>query len=330
MLRRLIATCSEIASMAYGDCASVADFLAEARARISGIELADTAGPTTIGAELGPAMNSIENRAQQPDAYFLRTGLASFDDLIGGLRGGNLITIAARPGQGKSAWALDILLHAAETLRVPALLFSYEMTKLEIVERSLAKRASINGRSIILGQLEHDEWKKIQATAATLHEIPLWLDTKQTRGEKKLAVVCVDYIGLVESTHAEENRALEISKMTRALKLLAAELEIPVIAISQLNRESAKAQRKPMISDLRDSGAIEQDSNTVLFPYWEGMSPATGRHQAQIIVGKNRGGPVGEVDVDWEPEFVRFSEPLRHYAPPPMRGEKRFPDAENV
>ena len=343
VLRRLIMACSDVMSTAYGDVSGVADFLAEARAKLAGVELADGSGPTPIGDEILPTLAAIEDRVRAPQAHFLRTGLQSFDHAIGGLRGGNLITIAARPGQGKSAWALDILLYAAEVNRVPGLLFSYEMTKLDIVERALAKRASVNGRNIITGEISRDDWESLHTASNQLAELPISLDTrpmsvericsearrwyaKQRRGlepsQRKLAVVCVDYIGLIESSRDEQNRAIEIGKMTRALKNLAAELDIPVIAISQLNRESAKAQRKPMISDLRDSGAVEQDSNMILFPYWEGVPPSVGRHPATIIVGKNRGGPVGEVEVDWEAPYVRFVDQNRNYR------ETRYADAD--
>lgn len=326
VLRRLIAVVTELSAKAHSEHVNATELLADARVRINGIENADGGGPTSIGDEIDATLISIEERAKTPEAHFVRTGLSDFDREIGGLRGGNLITIAARPGQGKSALALDILLHAAREGRIPSLLFSYEMTKTEIVERALAKKASIDGQRIITGDLDTDAWSAVNEAARELYPDPLWLDTRPMRVERicsevrrwysrygngGLALVAVDYIGLIESTKEAENRALEIAAMTRALKSLAAELNIPVIAISQLNRESAKAQRPPMISDLRDSGAIEQDSNTILFPYWEGM-PTGARHPAKIIVGKNRGGPVGEVDVDWEPRFVRFSDARRY------------------
>lgn len=326
ILRRLILAASDIQARAYGDVVEIEDFLSEVRHRVASIESADQAGPALIGDGMQDTLDSIQNRASDPRSYFLTTGLRGFDENIGGLRGGNLVVVAARPGMGKSALALDILLNAAMG-GIPALLFSMEMSRGEIQERALAKKGRVNGRSVVTGKMNVEEWGKIQGAAAKLDKIPLWLDTRNMRaqricsvarrwfarqkfaeGARKIAAIAIDYLGLVPSTGDEANRAYEIAAMTRAFKLLAGELDIPIILLAQLNRDGVKAARKPVISDLRDSGAIEQDANTVIFPWWEGTPNLHGRHPATIIVGKNRGGPMGEVDVWWEPEFMTFSD----------------------
>lgn len=339
--RRLIAAASEILSTSYGGAVEADEALADARAKIANIELVDaSSGPTAIGDEIGATLDSIEHRGERPDDYFMPTGLRAFDDHVGGIRGGNLITIAARPGKGKSALALQILIHNAFR-GVPCLLFSFEMSKAEIVERAIAQHASIDGRAITSGRLRGPEWIAINDSARRLSTLPLWLVDKPMKldrmlsnarrwtarqrvkadqqGLKKLAVVCCDYLGLIESSGAAETRALEVGAMTRGLKQFAAEEEIPVIEVSQLNRDSEKEGGAPKLSHLRDSGSIEQDSNMVLFPIFEEVTgpkppdwwPAADLPQAPdlpaaVIVGKNRGGPIGRVPAIWQPRYVRF------------------------
>lgn len=333
VLRRLIAVTADIQSSAYGDFHEIQEFLAEVRHKIAGIDVPDQGGPALISEGLSDTMQSIQDRAANPSAHFLTTGLRGFDENIGGLRGGNLVVVAARPGMGKSALALDILLNAASK-GIPSLLFSMEMNRMEIQERALAKRARVNGRKVVTGHMEHDEWHRLTRAEPGIASLPLWLDTRSmsaqricsvsrrwfarqkfAEGSRKIAAIAVDYLGLVPSTGDEENRAHEIAAMTRAFKLLAGELDVPIILLAQLNRDGVKAARKPIISDLRDSGAIEQDANMVIFPWWEGTPNLQGRHPAQIIVGKNRGGPMGEVDVWWEPEFMTFSDEPQPYTP---------------
>jgi replicative DNA helicase len=340
-LRRLIATCGEIQSRAYG-ADDVEGLLEEARAKVVAIDVSDVrSGPTVIGDTVQATLDSIETRSHAPADFFLPTGYREFDEQIGGIRGGNLVTIAARPGKGKSAMLLDILLHNAER-GIPVLLFSYEMTKMEIVERALANRSSVDGRSVVSGYLKGPEWVAITSAASKLSTLPFWLVdeslpferlmtvarrwaasqrvTGDAAGKRKLAAIGVDYLGLMELKARQENRAAEISIMTRGLKKLASDLKVPVIEAAQLNRENEKTGGMPMLSHLRDSGSIEQDSNMVLFPWtddaaheagkaadwWPGELPPYGQQPALIIVGKNRGGPVGRVPVIWESRYVRF------------------------
>lgn len=330
-LRRLIQACAEISAGAYSDPYDTQELLAEARQKVSRIECDGTGGgPIHIGQNLDATLASMENRATDPAGYFVTTGLRAFDDQIGGMRGGNLIVIATRPGMGKSAWMLDILMHGAIT-GVPSLLFSMEMNEQEIHERAITKHASVNGRKVVAGKLSSDDWAKVDSSANRIRHMPIWLDTRflsaqricsearRWRAQQKAprAIIAIDYLGLVQSVDSDErNRAQELGAMTRAFKKLATELNDPVFLLSQLNRENVKAQRRPKVSDLRDSGAIEQDANTVIFPWWDTPPPTftvddTGkprRHPAVMIVDKNRGGPTGEVAVDWIPEFVRFED----------------------
>lgn len=324
-LRRLIMTCGEIASSAYGDFGSVKDFLTEARRKLAAIELPDHDDqPKRIGDGMRTILDSIEHRAENPGAYLITTGFRTFDAKIGGLRGGNLVIVAARPGKGKSAWALQVLLDNAFR-KVPALLFSMEMSASEITERAIAQQSEVNGQRIAVGDMKVPEWLRVNAAAGRIAEVPFWLYTKtQTadricsmirrwfaklptpEGMPKQAIVGIDYLGLVSSLDDGDRRDQQLGAMTRAFKACAAELDIPFVVLAQLNRDSEKDDRKPKLRDLRDSGHIEQDANTVIFPWWEGKAPFEGLHPAQLIVEKNRGGRTGHIELDWQGEYVRF------------------------
>lgn len=331
-LRRLIQACAEIQSCAYGDVGDVGELCSEARGKLAAIDSAGEEEPTSIGDSLMEVLDSMEHRADKPDGYFVRTGFRSFDEKFTGLRGGNLIVVAARPGKGKSAWALDILLNAAD-LGIPCLLFSFEMLKAELVERALAKRAQVDGRRVGNGRMSGPEWQRIHGAAGKLSDRPLYLYDKNLtagricaiarrwlakhrvvadqQGRQKLALIAVDYIGLVRGTGDERTREREVAQMSAAFKQLASDSGVPVIAISQINRESEKTNREPRISDLRESGSIEQDANMIVFPHWDEETAAAARQpgdgiDAKLIIAKNRSGPTGFVWVDWVPEFVMF------------------------
>ncbi len=329
-LRRLITACAALQSEAYGemgDVGDVGDFLAYARQKLGGIETSEEGGPTLIGDEVDLTLESMKSRRERPQDYFVQSGLAAFDSKVNGLRGGNLVVIAARPGRGKSALALDFLLNAAAR-GTPGLLFSFEMNKTEIVERGFSKLGRVNGSRVISGRMHSEEWGRVIDAGTVIKGLPLWLESRrmtpsriistirrwfnaqqvtvQDGTRRRMALVAVDYMGLAKMANDEQTRERFIAEMTSGLKNLAEELGIPIIAVSQLNRESEKNDRKPKLSDLRESGAIEQDANMVLFTHWEGDPPHTGPHPASIIVGKNRSGASGEIDVTWIGEHTLF------------------------
>lgn len=330
--RRLLTVCAEIQSRAY-EQGDVEELLSEARLSLASIESAEQGGPTRVGDELGPTIDSMERRADKPGDYFVQTGIRAFDEKVTGLRGGNLIVIAGRPGDGKSAYAVDILLNAARN-GIPVLLFSFEMTKMEIVERMLAKWGSVDGMKVGSGRMSGPEWQRVHDAASRLYRLPFWLDSRnmsapricsvarqwlarQRRAQpdgidKRLAAVAVDYVGLVKSTGNEQSREREVAMVSSSFKQLAEELQIPVIAISQINRESEKTGREPRISDLRESGAIEQDANMILFPYRDPANAASTADgdgvDAKIIIAKNRSGAKGFVWVKWQEKYVRFTD----------------------
>jgi replicative DNA helicase len=331
-LRRMIVVCSDILAEAYGerdDIGEVADFLAYGRQKLGAIEVYDDERPTLIGDEVDATLDSMKHRAERPHDYFVQSGIRAFDSKVNGLRGGNLVVIAARPGRGKSALALDFLLNAAAR-GTPCLLFSFEMNKTEIVERAFSKIGRVNGSRVISGRMHGEEWDRVYGAAEHIKPLPLWLEkrrltpaqiiattrrwfaeqqvTVQDGSKRRMALVAVDYMGLAKMIKDEQTRERFIAEMSSGLKNLAEELGIPIIAVSQLNRESEKNDRKPKLSDLRESGAIEQDANMVLFTHWDGDPPHSGSHPAVIIVGKNRSGASGEIDVTWIGEHTLFTD----------------------
>lgn len=327
-LRRLIAACADVQSSAYGDFGEFKVFLDEARAKIASVELDDADDqPLPIGDGMNDTLDDVQTRANNPSSYFITTGHRSVDEKIGGYRGGQLIVVAGRPGKGKSAYAKDVHCHLA-AVGVPSLAFSFEMSRMEIQERVLSREAKVNGRKIVTGRLEIDDWKKLPPAAARIREWPFYVYTKSVtaerlcsiarrwyrrlpappEGQTRRAVISVDYLSLIELEHEGDNYARALGQVTRMLKKLASELDIPVMLLCQLNRaiEKEKTQREPILSDLRDAGAIEQDANMVLFPWWEGEAPRDGAKDAYIIVGKNRSGPIGRCEVSWIPALTTF------------------------
>lgn len=352
-LRRTIAACAEIQSAAYGDVASVEDFLGEARQRLAGIDVEGVEGPVSIPDDVGRVVADMEKRGLNPERYVISTGIDSVDGIITGLEPQTVTIIAANPSRGKTAWALNTIIRAAATQKVPCLFFSLEMSRAKIIERALAFKTRINGRAIMQGKLSVEEWSSVDRAS---HEwqrakIPLWIDERihsasrlcavarrwrsqrraerlaagMSKDEADLAVVAIDYLGLVRGDEHSESRRAEVAAMSRAFKGLAKNEKLAVILCAQLNRQNMKEgiPRPPNLSDLRDAGEIEQDADVVLFPWWEGTPPDFGPFDAEILVRKNRNGPTGEAPIVWEREFMTFGDRQRgDYK------ETRYADAE--
>jgi replicative DNA helicase len=250
----------------------------------------------------------------------LPTGYQFLDGKIQGMQPGNLILIAARPGMGKSSFAANIAQNVAIRQNVPTAIFTLEMSKEELANRIISSEAKISSAKIKSGSLSEDEiYKYIEALDPIVNS-PLYIDDtasisitelrakcKRLKLEKNLGLVIVDYLQLMSGT-TKESRQHEISEISRGLKLIAKELEIPVIALSQMSRESEKrADHKPMLSDLRESGAIEQDADIVLFLYHEGNYNKEAReNEAECIIAKNRAGERGSVYFTWIGEYTTF------------------------
>src|SRR4051794_15387012 len=267
-------------------------------------------------------------------------GFKDLDDLTGGFQPGNLIILAARPAMGKSALALNIAQNA--TLGkgtegrgpVPVAVFSLEMSQVEIAHRLLGAEAKISGDALRKGQVK-SQWPRVVQASEKLAKAPLWIDDSSDLGihelrakvrklkarVPELGLVIVDYLQLMRADDGIENRVLQIGQISRGLKLLAGELRMPIIALSQLSRRlEERHDKRPMLSDLRESGSIEQDADVVMFIYRdevynkdedadEGAESNSGK--AELIVGKHRNGPIGTINLAWHAQFARFM----NYAP---------------
>lgn len=323
ILRRMIHACAEIASACYGDVADVSELVADARQKLTKIELSgDQDGPVKLADDLDSVISDIEKRASEPAAHFVLSHIEAFDRMIGGFGAGQLVVVAANPSRGKTAFGLNLILRSSRNAHIPSLIFSLEMSRSELVERALAFDGRINGQSVVSGKMNGPEWMRIQSAGARLHRDPVWVDARmltapricsearrwRAQNPSKQALIAIDYLGLIRRLGGVKDAFAEISEMPKLFKTLAKELKCPVVLIAQLNRENVKENRKPRPSDLRGSGEIEADADMILFPWWEGDAPIVGTHPAWLIVAKNRKGPRGEVPVTWSPEYMSFED----------------------
>ena len=340
-LRRLIAACAEIQSSAYADFGDFELFLDEAETKVFKVAQQNRRESYSAASEMmEEVLHNIEVRASERKAVTgVPTGFTKLDDYTAGLQRENLIIVAARPGGGKTSWAVNVAVNAAMK-KIPVLIFSLEMSKYELMERMLAGEARIDSSRIKRGFLEYSDWKnKIHPASGRLAEAPILIDdssaisimeirakARRFRGDPKyfpageivdgrppqppLGLIVVDYLQLARGStgRRDENRQQEIAEISRGLKALAKDLKIPIIAVSQLNREVEKREGKPKLSDLRESGAIEQDADLIVFIYREEVyEPDTPRKGiADIIIAKQRNGPTGEVHLTFLCKYTRF------------------------
>ena len=335
-LRSLIALASQVASQAYaGQPAD--EVLSTARDGVAMLEVSTCGnGPEAISGLLGPALDEIEARQSGKAAVGVPTGIRGLDDKILALRPARMYVLGGRPGDGKTALAKCISLHAAMN-EFPAIFFSREMIKQELVERDLALVSRIPAYRIGGNTLQPTDWKQITTAAGKISDAKLWLDdTSATidrivaetrkwhainvRGRKRdgegkpLGLMVLDYLQLarVLKARSSANREQVVAEMSRALKELANELQLPVLVLSQLNRDAEKRGGRPIPSDLRESGAIEQDADVILFVYRdidpEDQAARRLSGPAEIICGKHRGGPTGIVKVHFNTELMQFTD----------------------
>jgi replicative DNA helicase len=256
------------------------------------------------------------------------SGFADLDAKTAGFQKSELVIIAARPGVGKTSFALNIAQHAAIKEKIPVAIFSLEMSQQQLVQRLLCSEAEVDAFRLRTGMLKDQEWPRIAQAMGALSEAEIFVDdspnitvmemrtkARRLKMANNLGLIIVDYLQLMQGRN-QENRVQEISDISRSLKGLARELSIPVIALSQLSREPEKrTDHRPQLADLRESGSIEQDSDVVLFIYRERFyNPditAEKRNQAEILIAKNRNGPTGKIDLIFLEEQTRFVTPIR-------------------
>ena len=326
MLRKLVDAGTRIAQMGYAGEGEVLDLVNTAQAEIYSITgSTETEDYVPLTDAVTAAIEDIE-AAKLKDGQFtgVPTGFADLDELTNGFHGGQLIIVAARPALGKSTLALDFARAASIHHDMPSIFFSLEMGRSEIAMRLLAAEASVPLQSMRKGNVEARDWTTIAATRGRINDAPLYIDDspnmtlveirakcRRLKQRVGLKLVVIDYLQLMTSGKKVESRQQEVSEFSRALKLLAKELEVPVIAISQLNRGAEqRADKKPAISDLRESGSIEQDADMVILLHresaYEADSPRAG--EADLIVAKHRNGPTRTITVGFHGHFSRFAD----------------------
>ena len=251
------------------------------------------------------------------------TGFTKLDEMTSGLQKSELIIIAGRPSMGKTAFALNAARNAAIDGSIPVGIFSLEMASYQLAMRMLCSEAKVDSHKVRVGKLPDNEWTKLSMAVGHLAQAPIFVDdtpamnileirakARRLKSEHKIGMVIIDYLQLIQGPARSESRQQEISAISQSLKALAKELDIPVVALSQLSRavESRGGERRPLLSDLRESGAIEQDADVVLFIYRpEVYGPVEREGIAEIIIGKQRNGPVGHVDLAFIQEYVQFA-----------------------
>ena len=251
------------------------------------------------------------------------SGFPALDKLTSGFQPSDLIIVAARPSMGKTAFCLNIAQYASVKKKIPVAVFSLEMAREQLVTRMLCVEAMVNQQNVRTGELSEDDWQSLTRVSEPLAQAPMFIDDsasisiselrakcRRLKSEHKLSLVVIDYLQLMQGTRKSENRQQEISDISRSLKALARELHVPIIALSQLSRAVEQRQdKKPMMSDLRESGSLEQDADVVIFIYREDYyNPETTEKSglAEIIVAKQRNGPVGTVELGFLKEFTKF------------------------
>jgi replicative DNA helicase len=326
LLRRLVEAGTRITQMGYSGEGEVLDLVNEAQAEIYAVTGSnDSEDYIPLTEAVTAAIDEIE-AAQHKDGTMtgVPTGFADLDDLTNGLHPGQMIIVAARPALGKSTLALDFARAAAIKNDMPTIFFSLEMGRSEIAMRLLAAEASVPLQHMRKGTVESRDWTTIAATRGRINDAPLYIDDspnmtlveirakcRRLKQRVGLKMVVIDYLQLMTSGKRVENRQQEVSEFSRALKLLAKELQVPVVALSQLNRgPEQRADKLPALSDLRESGSIEQDADVVILLHresaYEKDNPRAG--EADLIVAKHRNGPTRTVTVAFQGHFSRFAD----------------------
>lgn len=257
-----------------------------------------------------------------------RTGFTFLDSITSGLNKSDLIIIAARPGMGKTSFAMNIATNVARRADKEVVTFNLEMSREQLATRILSTEALVDSNCLRNGRISGDDWVRLATSAGFLSTLPLFIDDTASmtvqqmkaklRRTKNLGLVIIDYLQLMESTTKSDNRVVVISEITRQLKVMAKELNVPVILLSQLSRGvESRTDKRPMLSDLRESGSIEQDADIVLFLYRDAYynKESTRQNISECIVAKNRHGETGMVELIWDGQYTRFSNP-EYNAPP--------------
>ena len=339
LLRRLIEVSTSIVTEAFEGRTTAADLLDDAESKIFQVSQAQgTGGFTRIKELLWPAMERIEAVSREGRSVTgVPSGFRDLDEMTSGFQPADLVIVAARPSMGKTAFTLNIAQHAAIENNVAVAFFSLEMSKDSLVQRMLTSEARIDAQTLRKGKLRDDDFPRLARAAGILSHAPVFIDdtpgitllemrskARRLKAENGVGLVIVDYLQLMSGPANSENRQQEVSQISRGLKALAKELSVPVIALSQLSRaveqRAGSEKGRPVLSDLRESGAIEQDADLIMFLFREevyaerenGMlkDPAV-EGTAEVIIGKQRNGPIGVVPLYFHKQYTRFEDASR-------------------
>lgn len=326
VLRKLIKTANDLIALGYAQSEDVDIIIEQAEKRIFDImQGKNQKGYIPLKDILVEAFSEIEKLYNQKESITgIPTGFADLDYKTAGLHKSDLILVAARPAMGKSAFALNIATHAAINAKVPTVIFNLEMSKNQLVNRMLCSEAMVDSNKIRTGKIDEEDWVKLATALGPLSEAPVYIDDtpgitvqeirakcRKLKLEKNIGLVVIDYLQLIQgSGKKNSSREQEISEISRSLKILAKELDIPVIAISQLSRAAEqRSDHRPMLSDLRESGAIEQDADIVMFIYRDDYynPDSEKKNIAEIILAKHRAGSTGTVELLWLGNYTKFA-----------------------
>ena len=333
LLRNLIRTANEIITLGYSQTEEVEDIMDMAERKI--FDLLKERSKTTytpIKDVLIETFAQIEKLYNKSDVITgIPTGFIELDYKTAGLHNSDLILVAARPAMGKSAFVINIASNAAIRAGVPVVIFNLEMSKEQVANRILCSEAMVDSNKIRTGKIEEEDWSKLAGALGPISDAPIYIDDtpgisimeirakcRKLKLEKNIGLVIIDYLQLVSASGKKNSsREQEISEISRSLKILAKELNVPVIALSQLSRapEQRKDDHRPILSDLRESGAIEQDADIVMFLYRDDYynENSEDKNIAEVILAKHRGGSTGTVKLAWLGNFTKFANLERRY-----------------
>ncbi len=329
LLRRLIGVAGEIAELGYEVPEDVGAAVDRAESMV--FEVAQRRVTDTMA----PLRDLLERSLDRLEALFERgeaitgvpTGYTDLDEQLAGLQPSNLVIVGARPAMGKTSFALGLAAHAAIDAGVPVLVFSLEMSHQELTQRLLSAEARVDATRLRNGRLQDSDWPKISHAIGRLGEAPMYIDdnpnltimdirakARRLKSRSGLGLVVVDYLQLMTGRARAENRQVEVSEISRGLKILARELQVPVVALSQLSRNlEMRADKRPVLADLRESGSLEQDADVVIFLYRDEVyhSDSPDRGVADVIISKHRNGPTGVTQLAFLDHYTRFANMAR-------------------
>ncbi|MFM8268259.1 MAG: replicative DNA helicase [Ilumatobacteraceae bacterium] len=330
LLRTLISVAGDITEMAYLEPDDVSKALDDAESRIFTIAQDRVVDSTRMLTELLPdAMERLQETFDRGETITgTATGFNDLDEILAGLQPSTLNIVGARPAMGKTALGLGIAVHVAKTTHLPVLVFSLEMGHAELTQRILSSEAEVESQKLRTGRLAEADWTKVGRAINRLDNVPLYLDdnprvtvmeirAKARRIKSRhggLGLIMIDYLQLMSGGSSAENRQLEVSEISRGLKILARELGVPILALSQLSRSlETRSDKRPMLADLRESGSLEQDADVVMFLYRDEVynRESPDKASAELIIAKHRSGPTGTARLVFRNQYTKFGNAAR-------------------